>query len=65
MTKEQFNLLERGDIIESYSGISYVVTAHYGDHVIAVRTVELTNPAEWMIVLKRNNQTITELEKLK
>ena len=32
------------------SGDWYVVTANYGDRVTAVRTQDITNPDEWLIV---------------
>jgi hypothetical protein len=40
--------LRVGDIIRGKaSGDSYVVTAIYGDRATAVRTMDVTNPAEW------------------
>ena len=48
MTKEEFEQLERGDIVWHIAADkAYVVDAHYGDSIIAVRTVLLTNPEEW------------------
>lgn len=43
--------LKPGDIIQHRStGESYVVTANYGDYAIAVRTVHVSNPDEWLVV---------------
>lgn len=41
--------LQRGDIVRHRSsGDSMVVTANYGNRVTAVRTVDITNPTEWL-----------------
>jgi hypothetical protein len=51
MTHEEFAHLKRGDLVRGkWSGVAYIVTSHYGSHVTAVRTVDLTNPAEWDLV---------------
>lgn len=53
MTPEQFKKLKRGDYVRHVSPIyypTYVVMGNYGDHVTAVRTVDMTNPAEWVLV---------------
>lgn len=43
--------LRPGDIIQHLAtGESYVVTANYGDYAIAVRTVHVSNPDEWLVV---------------
>ena len=43
--------LKVGDIIRHVGGSeAYVVTAHYGARVTAVRTVDVTNPNEWVLV---------------
>ena len=43
--------LERGMIIRHVSGgTSYVVEGNYGTFAIAVRTVHISNPREWIIV---------------
>ena len=53
MTEEQFKELAPGDIVQGrWSGDNYVVTANYGDHVTAVRAVDLTNPPEWLLMSK-------------
>jgi len=53
MTKEEFSKLKEGHIVRGkLSGLAYIVTGNYGDHVTAVRTVELTRPSEWELVAK-------------
>lgn len=48
---EKLSDLQPGDIIQGRSsGDSFVVTANYGSHVTAVRTVDITNPDEWLVV---------------
>jgi len=51
MTEEEFKNLRIGDVIKHKSDSkTYVVTAHYGNRITAVTTVDLTNPIEWEIV---------------
>ena len=50
MTEEQRQLLSRGDIVRHKSGESYVILRNDGRFIIAVRTVEITNTAEWELV---------------
>jgi hypothetical protein len=51
MTNEEFSGLKVGDIVRGKSsGDTFVVTAHYGDRVTAVRTADLTHPSEWDLV---------------
>ena len=53
MTKEEMKGLSIGDIIRGkLSGTPYIVTANYGDHVTAVKTVDVTNPSEWDLAFK-------------
>lgn len=41
--------LRVGDIIVGrLSGLAYVVTDHYGDRATAVRTVDVSNPGDWL-----------------
>lgn len=48
MTNEQFKSLRRGDIIRGIgTGTSFVVDAHYGDFVVAMKTMHVSNPDEW------------------
>lgn len=45
--------LTPGDTIQHVSsGVGYVVTAHHGNKAIAVRTITVSNPSEWIIVRK-------------
>ena len=42
--------LSPGDYIKHKGSHNiYVVTGNYGDHVTAVRTVDVTNPSEWQV----------------
>lgn len=42
-----------GDIIRHKSeGKALIVTGIYGDHVTAVRSVDVTNPIEWEVLKK-------------
>ena len=56
MTKEDFDLLEPGDIIGHIDqdgplgNHSWIVSYHYGDRVTLVATADAMNPAEWEIV---------------
>ena len=53
MTKGEMYSLRTGDIvIGEFSGLAYVVTANYGNRVTAVRTVDITNPDEWLLSSK-------------
>jgi hypothetical protein len=60
MTPEELKALNVGDIIRhrgSYMGMgaaAMVVTGNYGDHVTAVRTVNVSNPDEWDLLAKTN-----------
>jgi hypothetical protein len=43
--------LKTGDIIRSrLSGEAYVVTGQYGGRATAVKTVDVTNPDEWLVM---------------
>ena len=42
--------LERGDIIQHLNGNSWVVDTIDGDTAIAVDTIWVTNPSEWMVL---------------
>ena len=51
--------LKEGDIIlhkGNTSGPAYIVTGCYGNRVTAVRTVDVTNPGEWMVLKLNQNQ---------
>lgn len=51
MNQDQLKALRPGNIVRHVGGgKSYVVTGNYGDHVTAVRSVDLANPSEWEVV---------------
>jgi hypothetical protein len=53
MTREELLQLRPGDIIFGVlDGQAYIVTAFYGQHALAVKTVEVANPHEWQLVSK-------------
>jgi len=53
MTRDEFQNLKRGDIVRHVMDAqSYVVTETCRNRVTAVRTIELTNPVEWLLVVK-------------
>ena len=56
MNDEEFKSLSIGDIIlhKAVGSRGLVVTGTYGDHVTAVRTVDVSNPIEWDIVRRAN-----------
>ena len=44
--------VRRGDILRNNgTGNSYVVLSTYGDRILAVRDVTVTNPSEWTLVI--------------
>lgn len=48
---EDIKELQPGDVVKGQiSQVSFMVTANYGDHVTAVRTVDITNPSEWVVL---------------
>ena len=56
MNRKEFNNLISGDIIKHKSDHKcYVITAHYGNRITAVTSVDLTNPIEWELVCKHKN----------
>lgn len=53
MTDDEMAKLNVGDIVRHASGgDGYVVTNNSGSRATAVRTVEITNPSEWVLVSK-------------
>ena len=51
MNPKSFENLQVGDTVKSKSsGITYVITAHFGDRITVVRTADLTNPYEWEVI---------------
>jgi hypothetical protein len=48
MTKDEMQSLKTGDLVQHSTDLAiYVVSENYGNRVTAVRTVDITNPAEW------------------
>ena len=59
MTELDMKKLQPGDVIRGKSSShGFIVTANYGTRVTAVRTVDLTNPSEWDLVVKANPQSV-------
>jgi hypothetical protein len=51
MRQDQLKALRPGDIVQGKTSMEiFIVTANYGDRVTAVKTVDITNPIEWMLV---------------
>jgi hypothetical protein len=47
------SLLKPGDLVRGGDfNVAYMVTANYGDHITAVRTVEITRPDDWDLIQK-------------
>lgn len=58
MKTTDFNDLQRGDIVKHKSDYHlYVVTGNYGGRATAVRSVDMTNPIEWVLVRKSTTKT--------
>jgi hypothetical protein len=59
MTNEQFKSLRRGDVIRGLcSGTAFVVDAHYGDFVIAMKSMHVSNPSEWELCASENSGAV-------
>jgi hypothetical protein len=59
MTNEQFKSLRRGDVIRGCgSGTAFVVDAHYGDFVIAMKSMHVSNPSEWELCASENSGAV-------
>lgn len=53
MSPEEMRGLTPGDLVRHQGDPRvYVVHGNYGDRVTAARTVDLTNPSEWVLVKK-------------
>jgi hypothetical protein len=53
MTTKDFKSLETGDIIRHVTGgDTFIVSANYGDCVIATKTINASNPSEWILKAK-------------
>ncbi len=58
MTDDEMKNLRDGDVVAHKSGGDpCIVTGNYGDHVTAVRTVDITNPIEWELRSKAIRKT--------
>ena len=74
MTRKQFIALRRGDIVRGESsGDSYVVDGHYGNFIIATKSMHVSNPSEWDLCTSEkevaekstsHNTTKSEISKL-
>lgn len=52
MTQKEFDNLRRGDIIRHTSdGESYTIEHSLKNSYIGVRTIEITNPDEWILYI--------------
>jgi hypothetical protein len=59
MTKEEFEMLHPGDIIEGKSSRTiFIVTGNFGNRVTAVQTVDVTNPDEWKLVMTAEHKCV-------
>jgi hypothetical protein len=49
MNKKEFERLKPGDMIQSKSDPkwAFIVSQNFGDHLTAVRTIEIRSPEEW------------------
>ena len=57
MLHSTFTHLHEGDLVRHVNGQAiYVVHANYGDHVTAVRTVDISNEAEWLLIYKASHK---------
>ena len=53
MTEKELKDLQVGDIVRNKSGSEgYIITSNYGNRAIGVRTIDITNPSEWDLVVK-------------
>lgn len=55
MTREEMESLNVGDIVRhadpSHIGRQqYIVTGNYGGRVTAVKTIDIMNPSEWVVI---------------
>ena len=65
LTKDEFEDLRIGDIVRNKaSGEGYIITANYGNRITAVRTVDIINPDEWLLV-KAIGLSYKRIEELK
>ncbi len=64
MNIDEMKSLDVGDIIKhAGTGNScYVVTGNYGGRVTAVKTVDVTNPSEWILRVKVEERSVNREE---
>ena len=54
MRQDEFSNLRDGDIVRhKLSSDAYTVAAKFGNRVAAIRIIELFNPVEWDLIVKR------------
>lgn len=60
MTEHEKEELTVGDLVRHVSGDgkAFVVTGNYRTHVTAVRTVDITNASEWVIVSRAHQHLV-------
>lgn len=62
MTNDEMKELQPGDIVQSKPyGLGYVVTANDGNRVSAVRTADITNPTEWLLIRKSAQHSVQRI----
>ena len=48
MKKEEFKKLKRGNIIRNLcTGNTYIVDSNFGDFIVGVSSLHISNPSEW------------------
>lgn len=65
MTKDRMKQLSEGDIVQNTSsGQGYIVISnsanHIVNHIVAIRTITITNPSEWTIIRESNKEATHE-----
>ena len=61
MKDDNFKNLQRGDIVKhKHHSTTYIVSGNYLSHVIAITNVHMTNPSEWVLLLKANHERIDD-----
>jgi hypothetical protein len=63
MTKKQMERLYTGDIIchKDKPELAFIVSANFGERIIAVRTIEIRDPNDWVLLpaLKTKKKTVS------
>ena len=60
MTRDEFEHLQVGDLVRhKLDHRSLIVTANYGNRVMAVAAVDITNTDEWEVVAKATYQKVS------